>query len=71
MARLAVIQNVGQDPNDQLRTVHVNPAHIVSVEGIPGGTRIVLSVGTIYQSKPLLIKWWMLLIKHGRESKQF
>ena len=50
MARLAVIQNVGQDPNDQPRTVHVNPAHIVSVEGIPGGTRIVLSVGTIYQS---------------------
>jgi hypothetical protein len=23
----------------------------VSVEGIPGGTRIVLSVGTIYQSQ--------------------
>jgi hypothetical protein len=51
MARLAVIENVGQDPNDQPRTVHVNPAHIVSVEGIPGGTRIVLSVGTIYQSQ--------------------
>jgi hypothetical protein len=51
MARLAAIENVRQNPNDQPRTVHVNPAHIVSVEGIPGGTKIVLSVGTIYLSQ--------------------
>jgi uncharacterized protein YlzI (FlbEa/FlbD family) len=51
MARLAAIENVRQNPSDQPRTVHVNPAHIVSVEGIPGGTKIVLSVGTIYLSQ--------------------
>ena len=44
MARLAEIKNAsskGVPP----RTVHINPQHVTTVEGIPGGTRITMDDG--------------------------
>jgi hypothetical protein len=49
MARLAEIKNAsskGVAP----RTVHINPRHVITVEEVPGGTRITVDDGQIFHT---------------------
>lgn len=50
MAQLAEIKDAVSEAGQQPRTVYINPSSVNFVEPLPGGTRITMNDGKVFQT---------------------